>query len=196
MGTIMHSQETVSGATERPPILEHVAGNLRRLRRAAGFSQEALAEASGVSRRMLVNIERGDANVSLAVLDRIAAALNVLFVDLVRDADGPDRSRIQALAWAGTTPESRGTLLAGAPASHAAELWIWSLGAGDRYVSEPDGDGWHDMIYVIEGRLTVHLVDGPRVIEAGDFHSFASNQPYIYENTGTARVRFLRNVIY
>ncbi|MEN2979869.1 XRE family transcriptional regulator [Tistrella bauzanensis] len=192
----MHSQETVSGATERPPILEHVAGNLRRLRRAAGFSQEALAEASGVSRRMLVNIERGDANVSLAVLDRIAAALNVLFVDLVRDADGPDRSRIQALAWAGTTPESRGTLLAGAPASHAAELWIWSLGAGDRYVSEPDGDGWHDMIYVIEGRLTVHLVDGPRVIEAGDFHSFASNQPYIYENTGTARVRFLRNVIY
>jgi len=192
----MHSQETDSAATERPPILEHVAGNLRRLRRAAGLSQEALAEASGVSRRMLVNIERGDANVSLAVLDRIAAALNVLFVDLVRDADGPDRSRIQALAWAGTTPESRGTLLAGAPASHAAELWIWSLGAGDRYVSEPDGDGWHDMIYVIEGRLTVHLADGPRVIEAGDFHSFASNQPYIYENTGTARVRFLRNVIY
>ncbi|MFD0388077.1 XRE family transcriptional regulator [Tistrella bauzanensis] len=192
----MHSQEADSGAAERPPILEHVAGNLRRLRRAAGFSQEALAEASGVSRRMLVNIERGDANVSLAVLDRIAAALNVLFVDLVRDADLPDRSRIQALAWAGTSPESRGTLLAGAPATHAAELWIWSLGAGDRYVSEPDGDGWHDMIYVIEGRLTVHLADGARVIEAGDFHSFASNQPYIYENTGTTRVRFLRNVIY
>lgn len=196
MGTIMHSQETDSGAAERLPILEHVAGNLRRLRRAAGFSQEALAEASGVSRRMLVNIERGDANVSLATLDRIAAALNVLFVDLVRDADGAGRSRIQALAWAGAGPESRGTLLAGAPATHAAELWIWSLGAGDRYVSEPDGDGWHDMIYVIEGRLTVHLADGPRIIEAGDFHSFASNQPYTYENAGPTRVRFLRNVIY
>jgi len=117
-------------------------------------------------------------------------------LDQVLDGHYVAEQRLLLTAHIESQGRSRGTLLAGAPASHAAELWIWSLGAGDRYVSEPDGDGWHDMIYVIEGRLTVHLVDGPRVIEAGDFHSFASNQPYIYENTGTARVRFLRNVIY
>ena len=94
MGSIMHSQDG-----ERPPILEHVAGNLRRLRQEAGLSQEALAGRAGVSRRMLVNIERGDANVSLATLDRLAAALAVLFVDLVRSPDpAADRGRIAALA--------------------------------------------------------------------------------------------------
>lgn len=46
-------------------VLEHVAGNLRRLRQQAGLSQQALAEAAQVSRRMLVAIESGDANVSL-----------------------------------------------------------------------------------------------------------------------------------
>ena len=68
---------------ERPNVLEHVSENVRRLRRAAGLSQEALASAAGVSRRMLVGIEGGDVNVSLATLDRIAAALGVLFPDLV-----------------------------------------------------------------------------------------------------------------
>ena len=55
-------------------VLEHVAENVRRLRTAAGLSQQALAETADVSRRMLVGIESGDANVSLNTLDRIAEA--------------------------------------------------------------------------------------------------------------------------
>ena len=57
--------------THRASVLQHVSLNVRRLRNAAGMSQSALAERSGVSRRMLVGIESGDANVSLNTLDRI-----------------------------------------------------------------------------------------------------------------------------
>ncbi|WP_134620351.1 helix-turn-helix transcriptional regulator, partial [Pseudomonas aeruginosa] len=88
MCTIMRKIATVSNIlpnpTERPSVLEHVSGNVRRLRLQAGLSQEALARAASVSRRMLVGIESSDVNVSLSTLDRIAAALGVLFPDLVQ----------------------------------------------------------------------------------------------------------------
>ncbi|AHC66469.1 helix-turn-helix domain protein [Pseudomonas aeruginosa] len=180
--------------TERPSVLEHVSGNVRRLRLQAGLSQEALARAASVSRRMLVGIESGDVNVSLSTLDRIAAALGVLFPDLVQ-APATDRSRINAVAWVGHHPESRATLLASAPARREVELWAWSLGPGERYVSEPDAAGWREMVLVIEGRLRLELADGERRIEAGDFHAFASDQPYAYVNDGDEVVRFTRNVV-
>lgn len=139
-------------------------------------------------------IESGDVNVSLSTLDRIAAALGVLFPDLVQ-APATDRSRINAVAWVGHHPESRATLLASAPARREVELWAWSLGPGERYVSEPDAAGWREMVLVIEGRLRLELADGERRIEAGDFHAFASDQPYAYVNDGDEVVRFTRNVV-
>ncbi|HFK8503740.1 TPA: helix-turn-helix domain-containing protein [Pseudomonas aeruginosa] len=198
MCTIMRKTATVNNIlpnpTERPSVLEHVSGNVRRLRLQAGLSQEALARAASVSRRMLVGIESGDVNVSLSTLDRIAAALGVLFPDLVQ-APATDRSRINAVAWVGHHPESRATLLASAPARREVELWAWSLGPGERYVSEPDAAGWREMVLVIEGRLRLELADGERRIEAGDFHAFASDQPYAYVNDGDEVVRFTRNVV-
>jgi transcriptional regulator with XRE-family HTH domain len=68
------------------------------------LSQTALAEKSGVSRRMLVGIEAGETNVSLATLDRVAEALEVAFSDLIQAPNERDSSRINELAWAGTQP--------------------------------------------------------------------------------------------
>ncbi|NYS41594.1 helix-turn-helix transcriptional regulator, partial [Pseudomonas syringae pv. actinidiae] len=88
----------------RAPVLQHVSHNVRRLRNAADLSQTALAEKSGVSRRMLVAIEAGEKNVSLATLDRVAEALEVVFSDLIQAPENRDHSRINELAWAGTIP--------------------------------------------------------------------------------------------
>ncbi|WP_271407741.1 helix-turn-helix domain-containing protein [Pseudomonas sp. Q1-7] len=180
---------------ERPNVLEHVSENVRRLRRAAGLSQEALASAAGVSRRMLVGIEGGDVNVSLATLDRIAAALGVLFPDLVQQPDRPDRSRINVVAWVGDQPGSRATLLASSATRHEVELWSWSLAPGERYTAEPDAEGWREMIFVIEGRLSVLRGEARQEVEAGDFLVFGSDQPYVYANEGEGLVRFVRNVL-
>ncbi|WP_280283887.1 XRE family transcriptional regulator [Pseudomonas sp. BN415] len=180
---------------ERPNVLEHVSENVRRLRRAAGLSQEALATAAGVSRRMLVGIEGGDVNVSLATLDRIAAALGVLFPDLVQQPDRPDRSRINAVAWVGSKPGSRATLLASSATRHEVELWSWSLAPGERYTAEPDAEGWREMIFVIEGNLSVLRGDDKQRVEAGDFLVFGSDRLYTYANEGEVMVRFVRNVL-
>jgi transcriptional regulator with XRE-family HTH domain len=58
--------------------LEAVIGaNIRRLRKAAGLSQEALAAEAGIDMRYLGGIERGQENPTVAVLVGIAKVLGV-----------------------------------------------------------------------------------------------------------------------
>lgn len=53
------------------------AANVRRLRKARGLSQEELAEAAGVHRTYVGMIERGEKNVTIYNIERIALALRV-----------------------------------------------------------------------------------------------------------------------
>ena len=55
-----------------------VAGNIRRIRKSKKLSLEQTAALSGVSRSMLGQIERGEANPSVAILGKIAQALKVM----------------------------------------------------------------------------------------------------------------------
>lgn len=189
MGNIMHSQD-------RPDVLSHVAGNMRRLRAERGLSQAALADNAGLSRRMVVGIETGEANISLANLDRLAEALGVSFSEIVRSPDATDNRRIESLAWRGLTPDSTGKLLGTVPAAREAELWHWSLAEGERYPAETDAGYWNEMLFVVQGTLTVELEDGDRTIVAGDFLIFRSDRPYAFFNGGSGPVRFVRNVVY
>ncbi|MBB3239862.1 transcriptional regulator with XRE-family HTH domain [Pseudomonas sp. Tn43] len=182
-------------STQRASVLQHVSQNVRRLRHAADMSQSALAEKSGVSRRMLVAIEAGEKNVSLTTLDRVAEALEVAFSDLIQAPESRDPSRINELAWAGTIPGSKAVLLAKATATREVELWEWRLEPGEHYPSEPDADGYSEQIYVFEGCLTLMLGGQPQKIAAGEFFMFASNQAHSYRNEGDVAARFVRNVV-
>ncbi len=195
MGNIMHSQEEDLIA-RRPDVLAHVAGNARRLRAGLRLSQEALAQRSDISRRMIVGIESGEANVSLSTLDRLAAALGVSFSEIVRSPDARDNRRIESLAWHGDSPDSKAVLLGTVPASRETELWTWSLGAGEQYPAEADAANWHEMIYVLSGTLTIALEGDERVVTADDFLIFTSDRPYIFVNRGPGIVRFVRNVVF
>ena len=53
------------------------AGNVRRLRTERGLSQEELAEAAGVHRTYVGMLERGEKNVTIYNIERIARALDV-----------------------------------------------------------------------------------------------------------------------
>jgi transcriptional regulator with XRE-family HTH domain len=189
MSNILHSQP------KRPDVLGHVGANVRRLRRALRLSQAGLGELSGISRRMIVAVETGEANVSLSTIDRLAAALGTSLTEMVRPPDAPDNRRIESLAWRGSGPDSEGVLLGSAPATREAELWIWSLGEGERYPSEADSGNWHEMLFVLEGLLVVEAADGRHEIGQGDFLIFSSGQPYVFANGGGGTVRFVRNVV-
>lgn len=194
MGNIMHSQDDAGEA--RPDVLAHAGSNVRRLRQLRDLSQSALADLSGVSRRMIVGIESGEANISLSSLDRLAAALDVSFAEVVRPSDAIDNRRIDSIAWRGIHPESSATLLGTAPAAREAELWIWSLGEGDQYPAEADAVHWHEMLFVMQGVLVIRTADATHHVGAGDFLIFNSDRPYVFSNGGVGTVRFTRNVVF
>lgn len=175
-------------------VLAHVGANLRRLRAAAGLSQAGLADRSGISRRTIIKLEAGDANISLSGLDRLADALNATFVDLVAAPAAP-RSHIEEVAWRGPAGDSVAVLLASAPASTEAQLWTWTLGAGDRYDAEPDPVGWHELILVTDGGIRIEREDGDVDLAAGEHAAFPSAQRYSYVNTGSTAARFVRVVL-
>ena len=56
---------------------EIVGANIRRLRKAKGFTQEQLAHEAGVAMRYVAGVERAEENPSLKFLVRIAEALGV-----------------------------------------------------------------------------------------------------------------------
>lgn len=59
---------------------------MRELRSAKGLSQEALALACDLDRTYIGGVERGERNISLVNIHKIAAALNVPAADLFADA--------------------------------------------------------------------------------------------------------------
>ena len=67
--------------------LEQVFGtNVRRLRKDRGLTQEALAHEVEIDVSYLGQIERGERNPTLSVVERFAAALRVSAVDLLVEA--------------------------------------------------------------------------------------------------------------
>lgn len=61
-----------------------VGRNAARLRKAAGLTQEQLAERSGFSQQYLSDLERGRRNPTVVTLRELATALGVSHVELVR----------------------------------------------------------------------------------------------------------------
>ena len=68
------------------PVLKKVGTRLRKLRTAKGWSQERLALAADMDRSYVSGLERGEFNVSLIALAKLARALDVRLGTLV-DAD-------------------------------------------------------------------------------------------------------------
>lgn len=64
-----------------------VGRNIRRLRRQRGLSQEDLATELGVHRTYMGGVERGERNLTLRSLERLAERLGVHPVSLLEDAD-------------------------------------------------------------------------------------------------------------
>lgn len=188
----MHRQ---SLASRREDILSNLATNLRHLRREQGLSQARLALDAGVSRRMLAAIEGGETNVSLSVVDRLAAGLGVRFTQLVRAPEAGDSRHIGALAWRGKTPHSRAELLGAAPGSRETELWLWSLGPGERYPSEDNSGDWYEILFVLEGILRVEFAHAEQFVHADDFLIFSCAERYVFVNAGKATLRYIRNVV-
>ena len=60
---------------------------IRRLRKEAGYSQESFADHCGLHRTYMGGVERGETNISLDNIERIARALRLTPAQLLAEAE-------------------------------------------------------------------------------------------------------------
>ncbi|MEU6762474.1 XRE family transcriptional regulator [Streptomyces sp. NPDC046853] len=187
------SSEVAADSRTAQEFVTRVGGRIRALRKLRGWGVQQLADASGVSRRMLTDIELGRANPSLATVDRVARALDTDFAALALPQDDAARSEVEGtLVW--QAPDGSHALLLGATLDPRAELWRWTLAPAGRYAAEPDRPGAQEIHHVLAGRLTLALEAERRVLSAGQSAVIPSDQSYAYLNEAAEPVVFMRVV--
>ena len=85
--------------TQALAVNELIGARVRQHRAARGWTLDELADRSGVSRRMVITIEHGDGNPSIATLLRISDALGVGLPVLV-DVERPQTTTVTAAGQA------------------------------------------------------------------------------------------------
>jgi transcriptional regulator with XRE-family HTH domain len=166
---------------------------VRQERQSRRWTLDQLAEAAGVSRRMVVNVEQGAANPSVGTLLRISDALGVGLPALV-EPPGPKPVKVTrradgAVLWSSESG-GRGVLVAGTEPPDVVELWDWTLGPGDRHVSEAHAPGTKELVQVQQGTITVEVAGEPVILDTGDAVAFCGDVAHSYANPGPQPARF------
>ena len=180
-------------------VMQNVSANLRLARQQQGYSQERLAELAGISRRMLVNIEAGESNASIATVDKLASALGMSFAEVVRPPPLADKELgLPLRIWQGVQDDSHGSLLESVlKPGMTLELWRWQLAAGDSYHAEADAPGCHEVLYMLDGQLELLLPQQQQrhVLQAGQSLTFVLDQVYSYHNPGLVVCAFTKSIL-
>jgi len=69
------------------PVLLSLGGAIRRIRLSQNLTQEKLALLAGVDRTYVGQVERGDNNVAILTLARLANALEISVSQLIQEAN-------------------------------------------------------------------------------------------------------------
>ncbi len=142
---------------------------------------------------MVINVEQGAANPSVGTLLRISDALGIGLPALV-EPPRPRRVKVirqgeGAALW--TSPSGgRGVLVAGTEPPDVVELWDWTLGPGDRHVSEAHAAGTKELLQVQHGTITVDVAGQAVTLEAGDALTFPGDVTHSYANPGEEPARY------
>ncbi len=186
-------------AVQEAAIAVRVAGRIADLRRAQGFSFDALALRAGVSKGTLVQIEQGRANPGISTLCRLAAALDVSVADLVAPPGiGAQvvtvvRSTASRRLWTGPNGGAA-VLLAGTTGPDMLEIWDWELRPGERFEAAVHGPGTRELLHVTAGILALEVDGTTHLIAAGSSAIALTDRPHAYANAGLGAVRFTMTV--
>jgi len=164
-------------------VEEPVLGpRLREARQARGMTLEQLAEASGLSRGFISQVERDAVSASVGSLFRICKALDTTvgallepeWRQVIRRADQHRVTYGGEDVWDyALTPSNEARL-------QVVETHIGPGGtAGDEFYSV---NGDVEMIYVIKGSLEIRFQDRDIVLEAGDSFTFNPQEPHSWRN--------------
>jgi XRE family transcriptional regulator, regulator of sulfur utilization len=162
---------------------ERLAANIRALREARGLTQSQLARQSGLPRATWANLESGGANPTLAVMQKVAVALQVSFEELIAAPQAGARfypkDSLPVIARGQATV--RKLLPDRVPGT---EIDRMLLPPGARIVGIPHTPGTREYLTVESGSITLTAGGRAWTLGAGDVLVFRGDQKHSYANAG------------
>lgn len=191
----MHYAALMDGETEA--LARTIGERVRHERQDRRWTLDQLAEAAGVSRRMVVNVEQGSANPSVGTLLRLSDALGVGLPALV-EPPAPKQLRVTrqgegAVLWSGSNG-GKGVLVAGTESPDVLELWDWTLQPGESHASDAHSEGTRELLQVGTGTLVMEVNGQSVTLTSGDALSFPGDVDHVHTNPGDVPTRFTLSV--
>lgn len=190
-GTVLRRGAPLPGSTD--PASEFLCQRVTELRQQHRFTLEQLAAASGVSRSMLSQIERGRANPTLAVTYRIAQAFGISIGELV---DDPSASAGIEVVY-GNDPatlfradhECQIRTLSPLHQEKSVEFYEVRLQPRARLASSAHYDGTRELFTVAEGRARILSGGSCCDLGNGDTAQYRADVDHCITNAGDEALR-------
>lgn len=193
--------ETPSSISKRPGRDQEpqLGARLKKLRADRGWSLDNLADASGVSRSMLSQIERDQANPTLAVTLRIARAFEMSIGELVEHpgaSSGVSVIRAVDRAYHFRSDEHcKIRTLSPLHLEKDVEFYEVQLRPGGELRSAAHFEGTREFLTVEKGRVRIESGADSETLERGDSASYRADIPHAIVNAGRHEaVLFLVNI--
>jgi transcriptional regulator with XRE-family HTH domain len=175
-----------------------VGKNLVAQRKARALTLDQLAQASGVSRGMVVQIEQGKTNPSVATLCRLANALGVPISRLIEQAAQPSAYKTKLAdaqeLWRGGEG-GWGRLITGFDDPSVLEFWEWRLSPNEFYEGIAHPPGTKELLFINSGTLTVTAGAVNETVSQHEALVFSADVPHRYANERDRDVVFMMIVV-
>ncbi|HEY9174075.1 MAG TPA: XRE family transcriptional regulator [Verrucomicrobiae bacterium] len=182
------------------PFNPPLGARVKELRATRGWSLDALAKASGVSRSMLSQIERDQANPTVAVTLRIARAFGMSLGDLlqmegVTSAVTVIRADDHAYHYR-SDKDCRIRTLSPLNLEKDVEFYEIGLEPGGALRSAPHFRGTQEFLTVLKGQVRVESATDAEELSTGDSASYRADVPHAIVNAGKGTALAYLIVIY
>jgi transcriptional regulator with XRE-family HTH domain len=185
---------------DEDPIQRTLCGRVRELRKKKGWTLEELSAACGVSRSMLSEIERGNANPTLAVAFRIAQAFSMSLGELVETPGAAPR--IDVIRGDDRTFHYRSDrhctvrTLSPLHLEKAVEFYEIVFRPGGALVSSPHFEGARELLTVQSGSVRVTSNQEHVELKKGDSAHYPADVPHAIRNVGSGEATVYLVVTY
>ncbi|HSI34586.1 MAG: helix-turn-helix domain-containing protein [Phycisphaerae bacterium] len=173
------------------PVHEQLCTRVRDLRKRKNWTLEDLSAACGVSKSMLSQVERGEANPTLAVAFRIARAFGLSIGELVESPDGGP-SRVEVIRGADPAfvyradRQCRIRTLSPLHLEKSVEFYEVVLKPGGTLASAPHFKGARELATVQSGAIRITSGDESSDLAAGDSAHYPADVAHAIRNAGDA----------
>jgi len=188
---------TTDAGADVATVNQAVSDRIKSWRKSQKLSLDELSRRAGVSKGMLVEIEKGAANPSIAILCKVAAALGVSVADIVSISHAPDVWLIEnsemPVLWHGEQGGSA-QLLAGTRGPDMIELWRWQMFADEVFSSTGHSSATLELLHVEQGMLALTVGEQTLMVQQGCAAVARTDMPHAYASADDQPVIFTMTV--